>query len=396
MPFEMQRPPPSTAPPRSIAVLGSTGTIGQATLRVVEHLGAPWRIVGLSAHRRTAMLLEQARRTGASTVVVTDRQAWRDVQRGWPADCRLWGGAEGLVELASAPEVDIVVAAVVGAAGMMSTLAAARAGKRLALANKESLVVAGSLVTAAATESGAEIIPVDSEHSAIFQAMRTGQRREIKRVILTASGGPFRSWTPQQIEHASVEDALDHPTWNMGRKITIDSATMMNKALEIVEARWLFDLAADQIDVVVHPQSIVHSMIEFIDGSVVAQLSPPDMSLPIQYALTFPERKEGVCPKLQWQEALTLEFEPVDLERFPAIELGWEVVRRGGSCGAVVNAANEVAVEAFLNRQLPLPRIVAGCRAVLEAHHFDPNPSLDDLLRLDAWARKETRKWIGT
>jgi 1-deoxy-D-xylulose-5-phosphate reductoisomerase len=236
---------------------------------------------------------------------------------------------------------------------------------------------------------------VDSEHSAVFQAMQSGERTQVRRVVLTASGGPFRTWPKHRIELATREQALAHPTWSMGRKITIDSATMMNKALEIIEARWLFGLEVEQIEVVVHPQSIVHALVEFNDGSVIAQLSPPDMKLPIQYALTWPERAEGASPRLNLADALRLEFEPPDRGRFPALDLGYDVARRGGSCGAVLNAANEVAVQRFLDGTLAFPSIVRASRAVLEYHDYDPSPTLPQLLELDQWARKEMERWTA-
>jgi 1-deoxy-D-xylulose-5-phosphate reductoisomerase len=270
------------------------------------------------------------------------------------------------------------------------------AGKTVALANKEALVVAGPLVMDLARRSGSRIVPVDSEHSAVFQCLGTAERSQVQRVILTASGGPFREHTAAQLAHVTVEQALEHPTWDMGPKITIDSATMMNKALEIVEARWLFDLHPDQLAVVIHPQSVVHSMVEFCDGSVIAQLSPPDMRLPIQYALTYPQRWESSCPRLDITQTMQLEFQPVDIDRFPAIALGLEVARSGGTTGAVLNAANEAAVARFLDRQLGFHEIVPACQAVLQHHHFDPTPTLDELLKLDAWARKEVSRWVCT
>jgi 1-deoxy-D-xylulose-5-phosphate reductoisomerase len=263
----------------------------------------------------------------------------------------------------------------------------------VALANKESLVMAGPLITQLAKDRQTIILPVDSEHSAVFQALQAGRRKEVKRVVLTASGGPFRTYTAEQLAQVRVEDALDHPTWDMGRKITIDSATLMNKALEIIEARWLFDLEPEQIAVVIHPQSIVHSMVEYIDGSIVAQLSPPDMKLPIQYALSYPERWPGISPTMDWSQARTFEFEPPDREAFPALDLGFEVARLGGTAGAVLNAANEVAVERFLAGDLEFCHIPVLCGEILSAHDYQPNPSLDDLLALDAWARKEIRQW---
>lgn len=256
--------------------------------------------------------------------------------------------------------------------------------------------MAGPLITELAQERQACILPIDSEHSAIFQCLQCGQRSHVRRVILTASGGPFRGYDREQLARVTVADALRHPTWAMGPKITVDSATMMNKALEIVEARWLFGLAAEQIAVVVHPQSIVHSLVEFVDGSLVAQLSTPDMKLPIQYALTYPERWPGIAPRLDWSQSLRLEFEPPDGERFPAIELGLEVARRGGACGAVLNAANEAAVAEFLAGRLSFVDIVPVCRKVLENHCFESQPTLERLLELDRWARQEVLRWVGT
>jgi 1-deoxy-D-xylulose-5-phosphate reductoisomerase len=332
-----------------------------------------------------------------SVIAATGLNSFENIDlRAFPKSARLLSGPDALLEIASAPEIDTVVAAVVGAAGLPSTLAAAKAGKRLALANKEALVVAGGLVTRAIAENGGEMIPIDSEHSAIFQAIQSGTSGEVERIILTASGGPFRDWTQTQMQSASVEDALAHPTWQMGRKITIDSATMMNKALEVIEAHWLFNLPAERIRVVmVHPQSIIHSMVEFTDGSVIAQLSPPDMRLPIQYALTYPDRECCPCPKMNWSESVQLDLTPADPERFPALNLGWEVVQRGGTCGAVVNAANEAAVELFLSGRITFPEIVEGCQRILAEHEFDPNPSLSELMRLDRWAREEIHRWAS-
>ena len=298
--------------------------------------------------------------------------------------------------MAADPAVDVVVAAIVGSAGLRGTWAAVEAGKRVALANKETLVVAGPLVMSLAAARGATIVPVDSEHSAIFQLLTAGRRDQVRQVLLTASGGPFRRYSAAQMREVTVAEALDHPTWAMGPKITVDSATMMNKALEIIEARWLFDLDPDQIRVVIHPQSVVHSLVEFCDGSVAAQMSPPDMRLPIQYALTYPERQPGIAARFDWSQPQQLEFEPPDEERFPALGLGYEVARRGGTSGAVLNAANEAAVQQFLQGRLRFHEIVPAVQAVLQHHHFDPNPTLNDLMRLDAWARQEVSRWVGT
>jgi 1-deoxy-D-xylulose-5-phosphate reductoisomerase len=316
---------------------------------------------------------------------------WRDL----PAETKLLTGIEGLRQLARHPDVDVVVVSIVGVAGLTGAWAAIEAGKTVALANKETLVAAGPLVMRRAQERGATILPVDSEHSAVFQALQAGRREELRRVVLTASGGPFRDRGRQELEDVTIQEALAHPTWNMGPKITIDSATMMNKALEVIEARWLFELDSGQIDVTVHPQSVVHSFVEFRDGSVLAQLSPPDMKLPIQYALTFPERWECPSTKLDFAQAWSLDFFPPDLERFPALQLGHEVAGQGGTAGAVLNAANEAAVAAFLDAKLRFTEIVPACRGVLEHHNFDSAPDLEQLLKLDAWARKEITTWTG-
>jgi 1-deoxy-D-xylulose-5-phosphate reductoisomerase len=384
-------------PFRNIVVLGSTGSIGCNTLEVAAASQGRLRVVGLSANRNCQRLVEQARRIHPRWVVVTDEEVGRAFD--WsplPADTQVMWGTEGLERVSSDPDVDVVVASIVGSAGLAGAWAAIQAGKTLALANKETLVMAGPLVMRAAAERGATIIPVDSEHSAVFQALQAGRREDLKRIILTASGGPFREHSGDELAEVSVQEALAHPTWNMGPKITVDSATLMNKALEIIEARWLFDLEPERIDVVIHPQSIVHSLVEFKDGSVLAQLSPPDMRLPIQYALTYPQRWDCPAPRLSFQSAFSLDFHPPDLERFPALVVGHEVARRGGTAGAVLNAANEAAVDAFLKGRLRFPEIVLACRAVLERHNYDPSPSLQQLLALDTWARKEITKWIGS
>jgi len=378
-----------------VAVLGSTGSIGRSTLEVIAASEGTLRAVALSAHSNTSLLAKQARAFRPRRIVVTDPAAaaahdWSDL----PADVELLIGPEALARVVTDPEVDIVVSAIVGSAALRGTWAALEGGKTVALANKESLVVGGPLVTRLAAEKNARLLPVDSEHSAIFQALQAGRREEVSRVVLTASGGPFRTYTEEQLARVTVAEALAHPTWDMGPKITIDSATLMNKALEIIEARWLFELDSEQIGVVIHPQSIVHSMVEYIDGSIIAQLSPPDMKLPIQYALTWPSRRAGVAAKLDWSRAMQLQFEPPDFQRFGALKLGLEVARSGGTAGAVLNGANEAAVAAFLDGRLGLADIVPACRSVLENHNFDPNPTLEQVLRLDGWARQEVLRWI--
>lgn len=377
-----------------VAILGSTGSIGTSCLDVIASGDGELRASAITAHRSWKQLSQQSRQFNPRWSVVSDATQRDQI----PADAfssttELLFGPSGIERVAGDPEIDTVVCGIVGAAGLQGTWVAVESGKRVAIANKETLVVAGPLMMDMARKSGAMMLPVDSEHSAIFQALQAGRKQEVRRVVLTSSGGPFRGLPAKRMENVTRAEALSHPTWDMGPKITIDSATMMNKALEVIEAKWLFDLSADQIEVVVHPQSIVHSFVEFVDGSVIAQLSPPDMRLPIQYALTYPERTEGISPRIDWQTAMTLDFEPPDYEAFPALELGFEVARRGGTCGAVLNAANEVAVERFLNDELQFRDIPRACRAVLFAHTFDPNPSLTQLLRLDEWARQETKRW---
>ena len=379
---------------KQVAVLGSTGSIGTNCLQVLEALPDRLSLAGVTAHRRWQDLATQTRSTHPRWAVVTDESLRDEVDRAaFSTRTELLFGESGTERICSAPEVDVVVSAIVGAAGLRGTWVALECGKTVAIANKETLVVAGPLVMDLAARTKATLLPVDSEHSAIFQALQSGRATEVKRIVLTSSGGPFRGRTFAQLQHVTPTEALAHPTWNMGPKITIDSATMMNKALEVIEAKWLFGLRDDQIDVVVHPQSIVHSFVEFVDGSVLAQLSPPDMRLPIQYALTYPDRCESIAKKLDWRTSFDLHFEPPDLDAFPSLRLGFEVAARGGTCGAVLNAANEAAVERFLAGRLGFCDIPRACRAILDQHNFDQSPSLDDLLRLDRWARQEVSKW---
>jgi 1-deoxy-D-xylulose-5-phosphate reductoisomerase len=379
---------------KQIAVLGSTGSIGTNCLEVVEAHRERIRCVAIAANRKWEVLAQQACRHRPRWVVINDESLRSTVSRdAFPRETELLFGAAALERIACEPSVEIVVAGIVGAAGLRSTWAALEAGKRVAFANKETLVVAGPLVTALAQRTAGSLIPVDSEHSAIFQALQAGRRSELRRVVLTASGGPFRGFSSAQMKDVTPRMALAHPTWDMGPKVTVDSATMMNKALEMIEAKWLFGLDVDQIGVMIHRQSIVHSFVEFCDGSVIAQLSPPDMRLPIQYALTWPERWEGTSPRVDWTSNMSLEFAPPDLDAFPAIGLGYEVARRGGTCGAVLNAANEVAVERFLAGQLRFTDIPRLCRSILDAHQFDPSPSLSNLLEMDQWTRGEARAW---
>jgi 1-deoxy-D-xylulose-5-phosphate reductoisomerase len=385
-----------TRPGKNIAVLGSTGSIGKNALEVILNSGGELNAIALSAHNNVRLLQEQAIRFKPRWIVATDPEKAKCIDRSaLPQGVELLVGEEGIVRVVGDAQIDMVLSAIVGSAGLNGTWAALEAGKSIALANKESLVMAGPLVMRLAKERGAKILPVDSEHSAIFQAMQSGGGSEVERLILTASGGPFRTRTAEALAQVTVAEALDHPTWDMGPKITIDSATLMNKALEIVEARWLFDIPSARIGVMIHPQSIVHSMVEFVDGSVIAQLSPPDMKLPIQYALTWPARYGGVAARIDWRQAMHLDFEPPDFQRFGALELGLEVARLGGTSGAVLNGANEAAVAAFLGGRLAFHQIVPACRDILRNHNYDPSPTMAGVLAMNDWAREEVLHWMG-
>ena len=389
--------------PIRLIVLGSTGSIGVSTLEVVEHLEQATHrrceVVALVAGRNAEALAAQARRHRPIAIGLADESLRGDLGDVGGASVHLGEDAALEIVEAHARPGDVVMGAMVGAAGIAPTMAAIRKGCRIALANKETLVAAGSLVMAEIAERRGTILPVDSEHSALFQAMRSGEPREVRRVVLTASGGPFRTWSLERLRQATIADALAHPTWKMGRKVTIDSASLMNKALEVIEAHWLFGLPADRIEAIVHPQSVVHGFAEFVDGSVIAQLSPPDMKMPIQCALTHPERVEGCAARMDWTRLRGLEFEPVDRERFPAIDLAGEVIRRGGSAGAVFNAANEIAVEAFLAGRIGFTRIHELVAEALDALPPQPLRSLDDVAAADAaaraWAEEQIASVVG-
>lgn len=379
---------------KNIVILGATGSIGTQTLDVVRACSDRLNVIGLSAHSQWQSVFEQAREYRPRWVALTDPSLVDAIDReALNGSVELLWGEAGIERMVTDPATDTVVAAMVGAAGLRGTIQALEAGKSIALANKETLVVGGPIVTELARKNGCELLPVDSEHSAIFQCLQAGRRNEVERVILTASGGPFRTKPIDELENVTVEEALRHPTWNMGKKITIDSATMMNKALEIIEAKWLFGLTADQIAVVIHPQSMVHSMVEFVDGSVIAQVSPPDMRLPIQYALLYPERVAGPTRRMDLAEMGTWEFAPPDLDRFPALRLGFAVVEQGGTSGAALNAANEVAVARFLAGEIGFLDICRLCEDVLKYHPYDASPALADLEKVDRWAREEAVSW---
>ncbi len=382
--------------PRRLVVLGSTGSIGTNCLDVVAALPARLQVHGLTAHSRVELLCEQAHHFRPRFVTVTDpKAAARLSPADLPPGCQVLRGPDAVARMVQAPEVDVVLSAIVGAAGLEGTWAALEAGKTVAVANKETLVLAGELVTALAARCGGRLLPVDSEHSAIFQALQGSRIEEVERLVLTGSGGPFRGRSLAELEDVTVEQALKHPTWRMGPKITVDSATLMNKALEIIEARWLFGLPAERLAVIIHPESVIHSFVEFCDGAVLAQLSPPDMRLPIQYALTYPERVRGPARKLDWRELKAWHFEQPDHESFPSLQLGMEVARRGGTCGAVLNGANEVAVGRFLKGDLRFLDIPAACRAALDHHNYSPTPTLAELGAGDRWARQEVGRWTS-
>lgn len=384
---------------KKIAILGSTGSIGQNTLRVVDSLNkineGEYEITALTAHSKVELLAEQVKKYRPKVVAITKAELVDKLNKlVGETGVEILGGAESLEMIAQLEAVDTVVTAVVGAAGLGAVLAAAKKGKRLAIANKEPLVVAGELLMKTVRENGAEILPVDSEHSAIFQAMQAGNPEEVEKIILTTSGGPFRGKSLEEMADVTVEQALAHPVWNMGPKITVDSATMMNKALEVIEARWLFETGVDKIEVLVHPESIVHSLVEFVDGSVMAQLGTPDMRLPIQYALTFPRRVEGIAERLKFDELGKLTFEKPDMKVFKALSLGFDVAKTGGTAAAVFNAANEQAVAEFLAGNIKFIDIVELIEDCLSRHSVKTGVGLAELLEADRWAREDVKEKV--
>jgi 1-deoxy-D-xylulose-5-phosphate reductoisomerase len=376
---------------KRVILLGSSGSIGESTCKVARALPDKMKIVGLGVAKSTERLLEQAKEFGVKALAVSDPQAAEKVKSKLPAGAKFFPGAEGLARMVEETDADMVLVAIVGTAGLAPALAALRSGKDLAVASKEILVLAGSAVMAEAKKRKRQVLPVDSEHNAIFQCLQGANEKEVRKVILTASGGPFRQSRAAELEKVTVAQALKHPTWSMGKKITIDSATMFNKGLEMIEAHWLFGLPMKQVEVVVHPQSIVHSMVEFIDGSVLAQLSVTDMCFPIQYAVTFPERMPSGLPPLDLAKLGSLTFEAPDEKRFPALRLAREAGEAGGTLPGVFNAANEVAVEAFLAEQISFPRIWGMVEEVMEKHTTLSSPDLDAIIEADRWARSEAK-----
>ncbi|ALS27584.1 1-deoxy-D-xylulose 5-phosphate reductoisomerase [Paenibacillus sp. 32O-W] len=371
-----------------IAILGSTGSIGTQTLDVVASDPGRYEIVGLAAGGNTELLIEQAKRFRPAQVCLATKEAAEQVRPFVPPGTRVLYGEEGLVEIAGGSGADMVVTGIVGSRGLNATLAAIDAGAAIALANKETLVTAGHLVMERAAAKGVPILPVDSEHSAIFQCLNGEDRASVQRIVLTASGGAFRDKRREELADVTVEQALSHPNWSMGAKITIDSATMANKGLEVIEAHWLFGLPYERIDVLIHPESIVHSFVEFVDNSIVAQLGMPDMRVPIQYALTYPERRRTPAARLDLAKAGSLHFREMDFERYPCLRMAYESGRTGGTAPTVFNAANEVAVARFLRGEIPFLSIERIVEAVLERHTAVENPGLGEIAEADEWARK--------
>lgn len=377
-----------------IALLGSTGSIGDSTQDVIRGLGDGYQLVAVAAGRNWEKVARQVEEFRPKMVAIADEDAASCLASELNgSDVQVLAGTKGICEIAGHPDVDLVVLGISGAAALPAAVAAIKSGKRLCLANKEALVIAGQIMTTLAKEFDAQIIPVDSEHSALFQSLKAGREGEVKKLLLTASGGPFRCTPKEELAKVTPDQALKHPTWNMGNKITIDSATMMNKSLEIIEARWLFDVSPDQIEVVIHPQSIVHSMVEFCDGSVIAQLGLPDMRVPIQLAITYPDRMESPVAAPDWSEIGTLTFDQPDHERFPSLQMGYRAAREGGTLGAVMNAANEIAVDQFFNRRISFTQIFDLVADVMQSHDVVDAPELEDVFAADRWSRKKAGEW---
>jgi len=379
---------------KRLAILGSTGSIGRSALAVVDAHPERLKVVALAAGDNAPLLAEQVHRYAPERVAMATGEGVDRLRAACGDDSRVTmiGGADGLIAVATQPSVDIVICASSGTAALEAVLAAIAAGKTIALANKEVLVMAGALVTAAARRHNVPILPVDSEHNAVHQCLHGRSHHEVRRLILTASGGPFRDLTAAQLQRVTPDQALRHPTWQMGRKITIDSATLMNKGLEVIEAHWLFGVGADQIEVVIHPQSIVHSMVELLDGSVIAQLGVTDMRLPIQYACSYPERWDGALPSLDLSRAGRLEFQPPDQERFPCLGLAYRALRAEGTLAVVLNAANEVAVAAFLDGRLGFTAIPAVIERTMNAHTVEGVSTVETVRRVDEWGRNYARE----
>ncbi len=380
---------------KSLVILGSTGSIGRQALDIISRFPEQFEVIGLGAGENVAFLKEQIEKFKPKVVCLKNPQDAEKVKNAFPNQLRVLAGEEGLIELACLKEADLVLMALVGAVGLKPLLNALRAKKRVALANKEPMVMAGKFICDEAEKSGATLIPVDSEHSAIFQLLQSRKKEEVKKVIISASGGPFRDKPLSELESVSIDEALAHPTWKMGRKISIDSATLMNKALELIEAKWFFQLEPSQLEVVIHPQSIVHSLVEMKDGAVFAHLSLPDMRIPISYALFYPQRAELDFPRLNLAQIGRLEFYPADYSRFPSLRLGFWALKQGKTLPVVMNAVNEIAVEAFLSGKIRFNRIVELVEEIMLEHEpFEP-ADLEDIIKVDEWARKRAKELIN-
>jgi 1-deoxy-D-xylulose-5-phosphate reductoisomerase len=377
---------------KKVVLLGSTGSIGTSTIKVAEDLPERIRLVGLAAGNNLELLLEQTRKHKPTVISINDPAKAKEARAALGKTTEVHAGSEGLMTLATMPEADIVLIAIVGTAGLQPALAAIRAGKDIAVASKEILVMAGEIVMSEARKHGVRVLAVDSEHSAIFQCLEDKPADSVRSLWLTASGGPFRNTPKEEFAGITVERALKHPSWVMGKKITIDSATLFNKGLEMIEARWLFDIEMGRVKVVVHPQSVVHSMVEFVDGSIIAQLSTPDMCLPIQYALTYPERARSERVQTNLAKLGSLTFEEPDVERFPSLDLARRAGEIGGTLPAVLNAANEMAVDAFVNRRISFVQITETVRKTMDRHRSVTGATLEQILEADAWARKEASR----
>ena len=383
---------------KRIAILGSTGSIGRSALEVIEQFPDQFQVVALAAGKNVDLLTEQIQRFRPKVAAVLDQDLANDLVDRLPADIEVEvrAGSPGYQNIANCPDADMVLSSMVGAAGLLPTLSAIRAGKDVALANKETLVMAGALVMEEVKRYQTRLLPVDSEHNAIFQALEGHRRKDLKRILLTASGGPFLNMPKEQLESVTPVQALAHPNWEMGAKITIDSATMMNKGLEVIEAKWLFDVAVENIDVHIHPQSIVHSMVEYVDGSVIAQMGMPDMRVPIAYALAYPERLKLDFPTLDFFSVQTLTFQEPDLSRFPCLDLAFNACKAGGTMPAVLNASNEVAVQAFLDKRIPFLGIARLVDKVMQEHELAPATELEAILAADTWARRRAEEVIDS
>ncbi|ADL13111.1 1-deoxy-D-xylulose 5-phosphate reductoisomerase [Acetohalobium arabaticum DSM 5501] len=380
---------------KTVTILGSTGSIGKQTLEVIRKLDLEYELTALTANSNVEVLAAQVREFKPKFAVLMNEEAASELKyKLSDLETKVLTGKEGLIRAATVDQVDLVINSVVGAAGLMPTLEAIEAGKDIGLANKETLVVAGELVMAKAKENGVQILPIDSEHNAVFQALAGEDREVIEKIILTASGGPFRGSTKQELADVTVEEALDHPNWDMGGKITIDSATLMNKGLEVIEARWLFDVEFTDIEVVVHPQSIIHSLVQFKDTSIIAELGLPDMKVPIQYVLTYPQRQENNLERLNLAEVGRLDFEEPDRELFPCLDYAYQAGELGGTMPAVLNAANEVAVARFLAGKLKFIEIPKVIKRVMEQHQIVESPNLTEILAADSWARTQGEKEV--